>query len=116
MKIAVYAILKDEAPNAKAWFRSALGADYIVPVDTGSTDGGDSILEDALDRAIPHISVLPWRFDDARMQHYLGRELMYREQWREAITYFEAYLRGPALFPLERSQTATYLAACWSRI
>jgi hypothetical protein len=54
--------------------------------------------------------------NDPRMLHYLGRELMYRGEWREAVQHLEAYLRLPALFPWERAQTAKYLAECWGRL
>ena len=38
MKIAVYAICKNEHHNVKAFLESAQEADYVVVTDTGSED------------------------------------------------------------------------------
>jgi glycosyltransferase involved in cell wall biosynthesis len=238
VKIAVYTILKNEAKNIKGWLNSARGADYIVACDTGSGDESTGLLDADWEAHVHHISIDPWRFDDAhnaalalvpadadvciplhlderlepgwrelieaawlpgttklfytyqfdenysflqnriharhgyrwkypdhegvypygntpevsvtvaalrivqrqdrskdrsgilerlrwglaeypndpRMLHYLGRELMYRGEWREAVQHLEHYLRLPALFPLERAKTAQYLAECWNRL
>lgn len=59
MKIAVYAIAKDEIVNVGAWQASAADADVVFMADTGSTDGTERLAD-------AHIAVRPWRFDDAR--------------------------------------------------
>lgn len=38
-KICVYAICKNEKSNIEKWLTSMNEADYIVVLDTGSTDG-----------------------------------------------------------------------------
>lgn len=65
MKIAVYAISKNEEQFVKRFCESAKLADYIVIADTGSTD---NTVEKAKDcGAIVHsIAIKPWRFDKAR--------------------------------------------------
>lgn len=79
MKIAVYAIAKNEGKHAARWARSAQDADAIVLVDTGSTD---ATIAEAVNAVAPRevaadmprmsplcvhsITVSPWRFDDAR--------------------------------------------------
>ena len=65
MKIAVYAIAKNEEQFVSRFCESAKEADYIVIADTGSTD---STVELAKSHT-PHvhkISIQPWRFDTAR--------------------------------------------------
>lgn len=66
MRIAVYAIAKDEAQFARRFCESALPhADVLVVADTGSRDGTADIVREYT----PHvhaISVTPWRFDVAR--------------------------------------------------
>ena len=39
MKICVYTICKNESENVKQWLDALEGVDYIVVLDTGSTDG-----------------------------------------------------------------------------
>lgn len=39
LKIAIYAICKNELQFVDKWFMSMLEADYICVLDTGSTDG-----------------------------------------------------------------------------
>jgi glycosyltransferase involved in cell wall biosynthesis len=65
VKIAVYTIALNEAANAERWANSATDADYRIIADTGSTDGTVEILR-RLGVTVYHISVRPWRFDDAR--------------------------------------------------
>ncbi|TIS72255.1 MAG: glycosyl transferase family 2, partial [Mesorhizobium sp.] len=38
MKIAVYTIALNEAAHVERWANSAVGADYRIVADTGSTD------------------------------------------------------------------------------
>lgn len=66
-KICVYAICKNEKKFVDKWLESMSEADYIVVLDTGSTDGtyeklkGDSRVTRAEQQVIS-----PWRFDVAR--------------------------------------------------
>ncbi len=65
MKIAVYAISKNEEHFVERFCNSAKEADYVVIADTGSTDG----TVDAARRcgaAVHNICISPWRFDTAR--------------------------------------------------
>ena len=65
MKIAVYAISKNESNFIKRFCDSAKDADYIVLGDTGSTDETAELARSC--GAIVHdICVRPWRFDLAR--------------------------------------------------
>lgn len=65
MKVAVYAICKNESAFAERWFRSMSEANEIYVLDTGSTDGSVEKL-----RSLgAHVSVenfTPFRFDVAR--------------------------------------------------
>ena len=66
-KICVYAICKNEKQFVDAWLESMSEADYIVVLDTGSTDGTYEML-----KADPRVTrceqkvISPWRFDVAR--------------------------------------------------
>ena len=65
MKIAVYAISKNEAQFVSRFCKSAELADYIVIADTGSTDNTVELAKEC--GAIVHlICIKPWRFDKAR--------------------------------------------------
>lgn len=65
MKIAVYAISKNEEQFVKRFCESAKDADMVLIADTGSTD--DTVAEAKKYGAITHnIVVSPWRFDIAR--------------------------------------------------
>ena len=64
-KIAVYTITKNEEKFIERWAESAKEADYRVIIDTGSTD--KTVQKAKKAGCIVHqISVVPWRFDDAR--------------------------------------------------
>lgn len=65
MKIAVYAIAKDEAQFAERFARSCADADCVVVADTGSTDGTADALR-AWGVTVYPMHVSPWRFDTAR--------------------------------------------------
>lgn len=65
LKIGVYAISLNEQQFAERWAKSAADADYLLVADTGSTDKTVSILKQN-NVHVHHISVRPWRFDDAR--------------------------------------------------
>lgn len=65
MKIAVYAISKNEAQFVKRFCESAKDADLILIADTGSTD--DTVkLAKKNGATVYDISIKPWRFDKAR--------------------------------------------------
>lgn len=65
LKIVVYAIALNEAKFAARFCASALDADMIFVADTGSTDDTVNILEES-GATVAHLSIKPWRFDDAR--------------------------------------------------
>jgi glycosyltransferase involved in cell wall biosynthesis len=65
MKIAVYAISKNEILHAERFAKACAGADYIVVADTGSTDGTQEALK-ALGVIVHQINIKPFRFDMAR--------------------------------------------------
>jgi tetratricopeptide (TPR) repeat protein len=65
MRIAVYAISKNEEPFVEQFCQSAAGADLILIADTGSTDGTVAKAE-ACGAVVHDICITPWRFDKAR--------------------------------------------------
>ena len=65
MKVAVYAICKNEAAFAQRWMASMSEADQVVVLDTGSQDGSVGLLRE-LGAAVTEETVSPWRFDAAR--------------------------------------------------
>lgn len=71
MRIAVYALAKNESANVAAWESSCRDADVRVVTDTGSTDNTVQLLE-AAGVTVARGSPVPWRWDDAHnlsMQH-----------------------------------------------
>lgn len=64
LKIAVYAIAKNEQSFVNRFCDSAADADYILIADTGSTD--DTVKLASTCATVVSISVTPWRFDTAR--------------------------------------------------
>lgn len=65
MKIAVYAISKNEEQFVKTFCKSSSEADLIIVGDTGSTDDTRGLLRES--GAVVHdICISPWRFDRAR--------------------------------------------------
>lgn len=66
-KICIYAICKNESQFIDRWLKSMSEADYIVVLDTGSTDNTFELLQ-----ADPRVYkaeqkiITPWRFDVAR--------------------------------------------------
>lgn len=65
MKIAVYAISKNESQFVERFCKSAKDADYVVIGDTGSTD--DTVeLAKSFGAIVHDITITPWRFDLAR--------------------------------------------------
>lgn len=65
MKIAVYAISKNEEMFVERFCNSAKDADLILIADTGSTDLTADIAQDC-GAQVHEICITPWRFDDAR--------------------------------------------------
>lgn len=65
MKIAVYAICKNEAKFARRWMASMSEADQVAVLDTGSSDGTARLLRE-LGARVEEETVSPWRFDVAR--------------------------------------------------
>jgi glycosyltransferase involved in cell wall biosynthesis len=65
MKIAVYAISKNEASFVEQFCESAADADMILIADTGSTDETVELAR-ACGATAPEICITPWRFDKAR--------------------------------------------------
>lgn len=65
MKIAVYAISKNEEKFVKRFIDSAADADLVLIADTGSTDNTAGLARE-LGATVYDIAVTPWRFDIAR--------------------------------------------------
>lgn len=65
LKIAVYAISKNEAHFVPRFCESAKEADLILIADTGSTDGLPDVAR-AHGAVVHDICITPWRFDLAR--------------------------------------------------
>lgn len=64
-KVCVYAIAKNEEKFVDRWYNSMKEADYIVVLDTGSTDHTVSKLQDK-NIIVMQKEINPWRFDVAR--------------------------------------------------
>jgi glycosyltransferase involved in cell wall biosynthesis len=65
MKVGVYAIALNEVKHLERWYDSVRQADFVIIGDTGSTDGTVEKAKTLGIITVP-ITVLPWRFDDAR--------------------------------------------------
>ena len=66
-KVCVYAICKNEMKFLDKWLDSMSEADYIVVLDTGSTDGSFKYLqEDPRCTKVEQKVIDTWRFDVAR--------------------------------------------------
>lgn len=65
MKIAVYAISKNEEAFVKRFCESAKDADLILIADTGSTDNTVKFAQES-GAVVNSICISPWRFDKAR--------------------------------------------------
>ena len=65
MKIAVYAISKNEEQFVQRFCESAKDADLILIADTGSTDQTTQVARDC-GATVYDIAIKPWRFDKAR--------------------------------------------------
>lgn len=65
MKIAVYAIAKNEEKFVEKWYQAHKEADYLVVSDTGSTDSTRELCK-KFGIMVFDVTVKPFRFDDAR--------------------------------------------------
>ncbi|MCL1950113.1 MAG: hypothetical protein FWF59_10320 [Turicibacter sp.] len=65
LKVAVYAICKDEEKFVERWMQSMKEADLVVVTDTGSADGTVQKLK-RLGAKVFSEKIEPWRFDVAR--------------------------------------------------
>ena len=66
-KICFYAICKDEIQFVDKWIENMSEADYIVVLDTGSTDGTyEKLKSDERITRVEQTIINPWRFDVAR--------------------------------------------------
>jgi len=65
MRVAVYTIALNEEQFVQRWYESAKDADYLLIADTGSNDNTVKIAKE-LGIEVINISIVPWRFDDAR--------------------------------------------------
>ena len=65
MKIAVYAISKNESKFAERWMKSMREADEVYVLDTGSDDDTAKKLR-SLGAIVKTEAIVPWRFDVAR--------------------------------------------------
>ena len=66
MKIAVYAISKNEEQFVERFCKSAADADLILIADTGSTDQTAELARKQPKTVVHDICITPWRFDIAR--------------------------------------------------
>jgi glycosyltransferase involved in cell wall biosynthesis len=65
MKLAVYAIAKNEIKHVDRWYECVKDADEVVVLDTGSTDGTAERLAE-LGARVVSTELIPFRFDTAR--------------------------------------------------
>jgi hypothetical protein len=118
LKIAVYAPAKNEAHNIEEWAKSAKGADEIVLLDTGSTDGTLELARKHRGIKAHQAVISPWRFDDgmnAALWHVspdidvaicLHLDDRLEPGWREEIE--KAGLAGQYTFNYKWSDELTY--------
>lgn len=64
MKVAIYALARNEAANVERWEASCREADVRIVTDTGSTDDTVERLE-AAGVTVARGAPIPWRWDDA---------------------------------------------------
>jgi len=96
VKIAIYALAKNESANVARWEASCREADVRVVTDTGSTDDTVALLK-AAGATVRHGHVVPWRWDDAHnlsLHHVpadvdvairLDLDESFQPGWREAL-------------------------------
>lgn len=74
MRVAIYACVKNENKDSQLyrWIESASEADYLLAVDTGSTDGTPGEIQQLLEGQyrdggeVLYAAITPWRFDVAK--------------------------------------------------
>jgi len=70
LKLAIYAICKNEKKFINKWLECFTAADYVCVLDTGSTDGTWEILQKKTKKynnlIIGQKEINPWRYDTAR--------------------------------------------------
>lgn len=105
LRIAVYAIAKNEERHVARFLAHCAEADVVVVADTGSSDGTVAALR-AGGAVVYEISISPWRFDDARNAALalipadidvcisLDLDEILRPTWREALV--RAWVPGTA--------------------
>lgn len=109
MRIAVYAIAKNEAKFAERWMNSMLEADAVFVLDTGSTDGTQEILR-RFGAVVVEQIYSPFRFDVARNA---SMALVPKEyDWCVCTDLDEVFTRGWRA-ELERTLKAADDAACF---
>lgn len=64
LKIAIYALAKNEAHNVPRFLDTTKDADTVIVTDTGSTDDTVALLQ-AGGAVVHTANILPWRFDTA---------------------------------------------------
>ena len=84
MKVAVYAISKNEEKFVERWVKSMSEADEIYVADTGSTDNTVELLKQK-GVIVNSINIEPWRFDVARV----GRKMDKQHDKRKIQLYLE---------------------------
>ena len=65
MKVAINTIAKNEASRVAEWLAHGVDADYLVVLDTGSTDNTVDLLKKG-GAIVGYKEITPWRFDVAR--------------------------------------------------
>jgi glycosyltransferase involved in cell wall biosynthesis len=110
-KVCVYAICKNEEQFVNRWMDAVSTADYVVVLDTGSTD--DTVAKLKSRGAIVYSEIInPWRFDVARnkaMDHIpndvdicVSNDLdeVFEVDWREKLesSWDSSYTRASYLF------------------
>lgn len=68
IKIATYAIAKNEEKHVERWLEATKESDYRIILDTGSSDSTVELLKKADNLIWGETLVSPWRFDTARNQ------------------------------------------------
>jgi glycosyltransferase involved in cell wall biosynthesis len=106
MKVAVYAISKNEEKHVERWASSAVEADHIVLLDTGSGDRTVELAE-SLGVEVATRVFDPWRFDTARNA---SLELVYPD-----VDYCIALDLDEVLVPGWREELEKAHAAGWTR-
>jgi hypothetical protein len=68
IKIATYAIAKNEEKHIARWLEATKDSDYRIVLDTGSSDKTVELLRAADNVIVGETLITPWRFDEARNQ------------------------------------------------